>query len=97
MTLFGWLLLDEPAAGLDHADIDELGRCDGLVPVAIGNEDGVSWQALHEVLWLFPICGKNIRGVRGEPCREIDRGINGSVESKEHLHGRSPMFSIEWP
>ena len=85
MTLFGWLLLDEPAAGLDHADIDELGRCDGLVPVAIGNEDGVPWQALHEVLWLFQICGKNIRGVRGEPCREIDRGINASVESKEHL------------
>ena len=47
MTLFGWLLLDEPAAGLDHADIDELGRCDGLVPVAIGNEDDVHWKALH--------------------------------------------------
>jgi hypothetical protein len=28
------------------------------------------------------VCGKNIRGVRGEPCREVDRGINASVESK---------------
>ena len=47
MTLFGWLLLDEPAAGLDHADIDELGRCDGLVPVAIGNEDYENGRAYY--------------------------------------------------
>jgi hypothetical protein len=47
-------LSSSPRTGLDHADIDELGRCDGLVPVAIGD-------------WAYnrPLTGEEHRRLRG--------------------------------